>query len=51
VIDGPPTLGKSTLVKMFAADYENKMRQIEPERFVIDEGQEYVPDYIPVIRQ
>lgn len=49
VIDGPPTLGKSTLVKMFAADYENELREIEPERFATDEGKEYVRDYTPVV--
>jgi hypothetical protein len=49
VIDGPPTLGKSTLVKMFAADYENELREIELDRFVADEGKEYVRDYVPVV--
>ncbi|MFQ6329630.1 TniB family NTP-binding protein [Nocardia sp. CWNU-33] len=49
VIDGPATLGKSTLVKMFASEYENRLRAVEPERCVTDEGQEFVRDYVPIV--
>ncbi|MFI6997190.1 TniB family NTP-binding protein [Nocardia sp. NPDC050175] len=49
VIDGPATMGKSTLIKWFAADYERKLRKFAPERFVTDEGREYVRDYIPIV--
>lgn len=34
---------------MFAADYENELREIEPDRFATDEGKEYVRDYIPIV--
>ncbi|MDJ0340443.1 TniB family NTP-binding protein [Streptomyces sp. H10-C2] len=44
VIDGPPTVGKSTLVKTFAADYEMGLRRKYPERF-----DPVGPDYIPVV--
>ncbi|MEU2770989.1 TniB family NTP-binding protein [Streptomyces diastaticus] len=44
VIDGPPTVGKSTLVKTFAADYEMGLRRKFPERF-----DAAGPDYIPVV--
>ncbi|MEV8323523.1 TniB family NTP-binding protein [Kitasatospora sp. NPDC056731] len=33
VLDGPATLGKSTLVKMFGYDFEHGLRQEFPERF------------------
>jgi Bacterial TniB protein len=50
VIDGPPTLGKSTLVKTFGFDHEHQLRLAYPERFqrrrVVDG---YLTDYIPVI--
>ncbi|WP_165610342.1 TniB family NTP-binding protein [Nocardia salmonicida] len=49
VIDGPPTIGKSTLIKWFAANFERELREDEPEKFVIDEGQEYSCDYVPVV--
>lgn len=49
VLDGPPTTGKSTLIKWFACDYELALLEDEPERFVVHEGQEYVRDYVPVV--
>ncbi|MFD4393763.1 TniB family NTP-binding protein [Kitasatospora sp. NPDC058478] len=45
VIDGPPTVGKSTLVKTFAADFEQSLRTKHPERF----SEERLDDYIPVV--
>ncbi|WP_344463000.1 TniB family NTP-binding protein [Kitasatospora kazusensis] len=33
VLDGPPTIGKSTLVKLHAADFERRFRSRYPERF------------------
>ncbi|WKK26927.1 TniB family NTP-binding protein [Streptomyces olivoreticuli] len=50
VVDGPPTVGKSTLVKMFAADFERRLLRKYPERF--DDGYEkdgMVIDYTPVV--
>lgn len=49
VIDGPPTVGKSTLVKMFAADFEQKLRRKHPEMFLPTEHDGYVSDYTPVV--
>lgn len=49
VIDGPPTVGKSTLVKVFAADHELQLRRRYPERFrprIVDGIQ---IDYTPVV--
>ncbi|WP_157850051.1 MULTISPECIES: TniB family NTP-binding protein [Kitasatospora] len=50
VIDGPPTIGKSTAVKWFAADFERRLRRRHPERFepgyVVDG---YIVDYCPVV--
>jgi hypothetical protein len=43
VIDGPPTVGKSTLVKTFAAEFELGLRRRYPERFVRRPGDHYVP--------
>lgn len=42
-IDGPPTAGKSTLVKMFARDYERALRAKHPHLFVDDGGDDYIP--------
>ncbi|MFD8010486.1 TniB family NTP-binding protein [Streptomyces sp. NPDC058955] len=42
VIDGPPTVGKSTLVKTFAADFETGLRRKYPDRFG-RAGDDYVP--------
>ncbi|MFD8614629.1 TniB family NTP-binding protein [Streptomyces sp. NPDC059631] len=42
VIDGPPTVGKSTLVETFAADFETGLRRKHPERFG-RAGDDYVP--------
>ncbi|MER7455637.1 TniB family NTP-binding protein [Micromonospora sp. NPDC126480] len=50
VIDGPPTVGKSTLVKIFAANFEGGLRSAHPERFTpehVNEG--YLVDYVPVV--
>ena len=50
VLDGPATVGKSTLVKMFAADYEHALRRKHPERYkdrYIVEGN--LVDYTPVV--
>jgi hypothetical protein len=33
VLDGPPTVGKSTLVKLFSAEFERTLRLREPESF------------------
>jgi hypothetical protein len=50
VIDGPPTIGKSTLVKTFGFDFEHELRVAYPQRFrdrrVVD-GR--IADYIPVV--
>ncbi|MCC3773621.1 TniB family NTP-binding protein [Streptomyces sp. UNOB3_S3] len=50
IVDGPPTVGKSTLVKMYAADYEHKLRRRFPEKFA--DGYELdgvFVDYTPVV--
>ena len=50
VLDGPATIGKSTLVKMFAADHERALRRKHPERFeprYIVEN--HLVDYTPVV--
>jgi hypothetical protein len=53
VLDGPATIGKSTLVKIFAADVERRLRQRHPERFAthsepyVVEG--YIVDYTPIV--
>jgi hypothetical protein len=49
VIDGPPTVGKSTLVKIFAADHELALRRRYPERFGPHSSQGYRIDYTPVV--
>ncbi|MFJ4617357.1 TniB family NTP-binding protein [Streptomyces sp. NPDC088812] len=50
VLDGPATLGKSTLVKTFASDFEHELRDTYPERFakqyIVDD---HVIDYTPVV--
>jgi len=50
VIDGPPTIGKSTLVKTFGFDFEHELRLAYPERFqdrrVVEDR---IADYIPVV--
>lgn len=50
VLDGPATIGKSTLVKLFAADYERTLRRKHPERYVpryVVENN--LVDYTPVV--
>ncbi|GAA1375721.1 TniB family NTP-binding protein [Streptomyces beijiangensis] len=50
VLDGPATLGKSTLVKTFAYDFEHELRAGHPERFekrYIVDGR--LIDYTPVV--
>lgn len=42
-IDGPPTAGKSTLVKMFARDYELAIRAKHPQLFLDQGGDDYIP--------
>jgi len=50
VFDGPPTVGKSTLVKLFASRYENRLRRKYPERFEeCYEVDGMVIDYTPVV--
>jgi hypothetical protein len=54
VIDGPATIGKSTLVKVFAADHERRLRRRHPERFTHPGSAPYIVDghavdYTPVI--
>ncbi|MFJ8475716.1 TniB family NTP-binding protein [Kitasatospora sp. NPDC094011] len=50
VLDGPATLGKSTLVKMFAADFEHELRRDFPERFERSYRVEnHLVDYTPVV--
>ncbi|HYS41742.1 MAG TPA: TniB family NTP-binding protein [Pseudonocardiaceae bacterium] len=44
LIDGPATVGKSTLVKMIARKYELQLRVQYPERFT-----DRVDDYVPVV--
>lgn len=43
VVDGPPTVGKSTLIKRVARDYELKLRARYPERFDDTGGDDYRP--------
>lgn len=43
LIDGPPTVGKSTLVKMIARKFEQELREDFPERFVPERLGSYVP--------
>lgn len=45
LIDGPPTVGKSTLVKMIARKFEQELREDFPERFDADR----LGDYVPVV--
>lgn len=50
VLDGPATLGKSTLVKTFAYDFEHELRRNHPERFekhYLVDGR--LIDYTPVV--
>jgi hypothetical protein len=55
VLDGPATIGKSTLVKVFAADFERSLRLHHPERFTRQGSPTpytvdgYVVDYTPVV--
>jgi hypothetical protein len=49
VIDGPPNVGKSTLVKWFGADYEHELRTTDHDEFVNYEGRRYIRDYTPVV--
>ncbi|MFI5700880.1 TniB family NTP-binding protein [Streptomyces xanthochromogenes] len=43
LIDGPPTVGKSTLVKMIARKFEQDLREDFPERFAPERLGSYVP--------
>ncbi|KIE26469.1 hypothetical protein LK08_14950 [Streptomyces sp. MUSC 125] len=43
LIDGPPTVGKSTLVKMIARKFERQLREDYPGRFSPDRLGSYVP--------
>lgn len=43
LIDGPPTVGKSTLVKMIGRKFEQELREDFPERFSPDRLGCYVP--------
>jgi hypothetical protein len=45
LIDGPATVGKSTLVKMIARKFELELREDHPERFTPDR----LGDYVPVV--
>ncbi|MET8698287.1 TniB family NTP-binding protein [Kitasatospora sp. NPDC004723] len=50
VLDGPPTIGKSTLVKLFAKDFELQLRARHPEKFSDTyEVDGYLVDYTPVV--
>jgi Bacterial TniB protein len=50
VLDGPPTVGKSTLVKILAAAHEQHLRDTFPERYSQPEDAEgNWRDYTPVI--
>lgn len=50
VLDGPATLGKSTLVKTFAYDFEHALRREHPERFTRQYTVENrLIDYTPVV--
>jgi hypothetical protein len=44
LIDGPATVGKSTLVKMIARKFELQLRDEHPERFI-----DQIGDYVPVV--
>src|SRR6266536_1147737 len=44
LIDGPATVGKSTLVKMIARKFELQLRTEHPERFT-----DQIGDYVPVV--
>jgi hypothetical protein len=44
LIDGPATVGKSTLVKMIARKFELQLRDEYPDRFV-----DQIGDYVPVV--
>ncbi|MFF8925691.1 TniB family NTP-binding protein [Streptomyces longwoodensis] len=43
LIDGPPTVGKSTLVKMIGRQFEQDLREDFPERFAPERLGAYVP--------
>ena len=45
LIDGPATVGKSTLVKMIARKFERELREDHPQRFAPDR----LGDYVPVV--
>ncbi|MFD3844839.1 TniB family NTP-binding protein [Streptomyces microflavus] len=50
VLDGPATLGKSTLVKTFAYDFEHNLRRDHPERFTLQYMvDDHLIDYTPVV--
>ncbi|MET8209563.1 TniB family NTP-binding protein [Streptomyces sp. NPDC005373] len=50
VLDGPPTVGKSTLAKLFGARHENRLRRRHPERFADHyETGGMLIDYTPVV--
>jgi hypothetical protein len=50
VIDGPPTVGKSTLVKLFGLDLERDLRTEHPERFAPGYHVDGIMiDYTPVV--
>ncbi|MFI8837116.1 TniB family NTP-binding protein [Streptomyces afghaniensis] len=50
VFDGPPTVGKSTLVKLFAARYEKRLRRKNPDKFRDGyESNGMLIDYTPVV--
>ncbi|MFH9348166.1 TniB family NTP-binding protein [Kitasatospora sp. NPDC017646] len=50
VLDGPPTIGKSTLVKLFAADHERRLRRRHPEKFAVGyQVDGMLVDYTPVV--
>ena len=44
VVDGDPTLGKSTIIKTFGRDYERHLRRRHPQRF-----NGLGPDFTPVV--
>ena len=43
LISGPGTVGKSTMVKMIARRYEQKLREFEPELFEDRPGNDFIP--------
>ncbi|WRZ91546.1 TniB family NTP-binding protein [Streptomyces sp. NBC_01007] len=50
VLDGPPTVGKSTLAKLFAARHERRLRRRHPQRFQDRyEVNGMLIDYTPVV--